>query len=223
MYRSLKEFQSYKVSATDKDLNSCIDLLIDDESWALRYLVLDTHKWLPLSRKVVVSPLTIQQVDWDEKHIQLNESESVIKDSPNLNEHEPVSREYEHNFFRYYGYGYYWMGAGLWGTVPHPAPFVDDRQAELKEIEKGNSLRSLQEILGYSVYAHGEKVGELKDLVLNPREWNIEFIVVSRPELETDQQLLRIDLVDGINCQAKVIQLNVDAKKVAELLDEAVA
>ena len=38
-----------------------------------------------------------------------------IEDSPAIESHKPVSRQYEEEYYRYYGWPYYWQGDGLWG------------------------------------------------------------------------------------------------------------
>ena len=46
MLRSLKDLERYTVSATDGDIGSVKDFLLDDEHWTIRYLVVDTVEFL---------------------------------------------------------------------------------------------------------------------------------------------------------------------------------
>jgi len=41
MLRSLKGIEKYKVSATDGDVGSVANFLVDDVGWAVRYLVVE--------------------------------------------------------------------------------------------------------------------------------------------------------------------------------------
>jgi hypothetical protein len=49
------------------------DFLFDDETWAIRYLSVDARTW-PLGRHVLVSPESIQEVEWGEKTLRLRQS-----------------------------------------------------------------------------------------------------------------------------------------------------
>src|ERR1051325_2075889 len=46
------------IDAQDGKIGSVYDLYFDDQSWSIRYLVVDTGKWLP-GRKVLVVPEAI--------------------------------------------------------------------------------------------------------------------------------------------------------------------
>jgi len=41
--------------------------------------------------------------------------EEAGEGQPDIDTDKPVSRQYEMNYLSYYGYPYYWGGAGLWG------------------------------------------------------------------------------------------------------------
>lgn len=221
MFRSLKEFRDYTLHAKDKQLNASKDILFDDRNWVIRYLVVDPHRWLPGSRKVLLSPLSIYHADWNKGSIYLDLTEQQIKNSPALDENEPVSREYEKGFFRYYGYGFYWMGSGLWGTLQRPDPIVNEDDHNLSEIEENNHLRSFKEILNYSIEAENVNIGTVVDFAFSPREWGVDFLIVRSND--NDKRLLRTDLIDKIDCESKTILLNKSAEAVEKTLDEAVA
>jgi hypothetical protein len=53
--RSVKEVIGYHIQATDGDIGHVEDFVVDDEVWALRYVVVDTRNWLP-GRKVLWYP-----------------------------------------------------------------------------------------------------------------------------------------------------------------------
>ena len=74
-------FIGYYVAATDGDLGHVADLLIDDASWTIRHLVVDTRNWLP-GRKVLIGPDRLRSVDWIERTIALDLSRREIEASP---------------------------------------------------------------------------------------------------------------------------------------------
>ena len=55
----------YAVRAEDGEIGHVKDVLVDDKSWAIRYLVIDTEKWWA-GKKVLVSPAWLTRVTWDD-------------------------------------------------------------------------------------------------------------------------------------------------------------
>ena len=50
----------YHIEATDGGIGHVKDFIIDDETWAIRYLEVDTRNWWP-GKKVLVSPQWINR------------------------------------------------------------------------------------------------------------------------------------------------------------------
>jgi hypothetical protein len=100
--RSTKEVMGYHIQAIDGEIGHVEDFLVDDESWAIHYMVVDTKNWLP-GRKVLVSPEWIKQVDWAERKVTVYLTQEAVKNSPEYYPTEPVSQEYEDRLYKYYG------------------------------------------------------------------------------------------------------------------------
>jgi len=45
----------YHIHATDGEIGHVEDFMVDDEIWAIRFLVVATRNWLP-GKKVILSP-----------------------------------------------------------------------------------------------------------------------------------------------------------------------
>jgi len=56
----------HHVEASDGEIGHVEDFLVDDRTWAIRYLIVDTRDWLP-GKKVLISPKWIKRVSWSEK------------------------------------------------------------------------------------------------------------------------------------------------------------
>ena len=67
--------------AKDGDLGHVADFLIDDALWEVRYLVVDTRKWLP-GKKVLVDPRATEQVDWAKSTVQIRLTKDELQGSP---------------------------------------------------------------------------------------------------------------------------------------------
>jgi hypothetical protein len=81
--------------------------------------VVDTGNWLR-GRRVLISPFSIRAVDWSAGTVLLSITRAMVQSSPDIDTHKPVSRQQEAAYLGYYGYPYYWGGAGLWGLGPYP-------------------------------------------------------------------------------------------------------
>jgi len=46
MLRTVKHMEDYVISATDGNIGHVKDVYFDDETWCVRYLVVDTGTWL---------------------------------------------------------------------------------------------------------------------------------------------------------------------------------
>ena len=51
--KSIKEIKGYEQTALDGQIGKCLDFLFDDNSWAVRYLVVDTNQWLPRQKVLI--------------------------------------------------------------------------------------------------------------------------------------------------------------------------
>ena len=116
MLFSVRELQGFGIEATDGGIGRIDELLFDDERWVVRYVVVDTGKWLP-GRRVLISPISIEFADKARGVVALHLDKNRIRDSPDLDADAPVSRQREVEFYAYYGYGPYWAGPGLWGPA----------------------------------------------------------------------------------------------------------
>ena len=105
--RSVREVTGYHIYANDGDIGHVDDLIVEDESWALRYLVVDTGNWLP-GRRVLLVPSWVQQIDWLERMVYIDLRRESIRNSPEFDPRAPVNRDYEERLYDYYGRRSYW-------------------------------------------------------------------------------------------------------------------
>jgi uncharacterized protein YrrD len=182
MIISSKQLTHFAIHATDDKVGGIRDILFDDETYTVRYLVADTNTWLPLSRKVVISPISVVNLDTEGGSVHINMTVETLKNSPSIDEHKPVSREYEENLFKYFGYGYYWIGPGAWGEFAHPNELVELQRQEEDDAtaieNKENHLRACGEVTGYEVATQTDNVGHISNFILDNNSWEIVAIVV---------------------------------------------
>ena len=109
MLRIVKELYGAKLGASDGEIGQVKDFYFDDQNWAVRYVVADTGSWLA-GRKVLISPHAFGSLHRAGKLLLVNLTRKQIEDSPSIESHKPVSRQYEEEYYRYYGWPYYWQG-----------------------------------------------------------------------------------------------------------------
>jgi uncharacterized protein YrrD len=103
----VKEVTGYQLAATDGDIGHVDDFFIDEESWQINYLLVDTGGWLS-GRKVLISPKWITEIRWEDSDVRVNATREQVKNSPEYNPHGTIDRRYESDLHTHYGFPPYW-------------------------------------------------------------------------------------------------------------------
>ncbi len=107
MLRSLKEIKGYSIRATDGDIGSIHDFYFDDAIWVVRYMLVDTGKWLP-GRKVLLSPAPAGRADRPNQAVPVALRRRQVEDSPGIDTDQPISRQQEVELTTHCGWPVYW-------------------------------------------------------------------------------------------------------------------
>ncbi|MCY7285868.1 MAG: PRC-barrel domain-containing protein [Cyanobacteria bacterium CAN_BIN43] len=105
--RSTREVMGYHIQATDGEVGHIEDFIIDDETWAIRYLIVDTRNWWP-GKKILLAPQWIDHVSWNESKVFVNLPRETIKQAPAYTDESPLSRDYETRLHQHYDRPSYW-------------------------------------------------------------------------------------------------------------------
>ena len=100
--RSAAAVTGYNVHAIDGEIGHIEDFLIDDATWRVRYLEVDTKNWWP-GNIVLISPSSVQKIDWASKLVHLSVDRQKVKNSPAYNPSTAVDGAYDETFLTYYG------------------------------------------------------------------------------------------------------------------------
>jgi sporulation protein YlmC with PRC-barrel domain len=180
MARTVSDLKGLTIAATDGDIGSVQDLYFDDISWTVRYLVVDTGGWLP-GRQVLISPMATTGAGAHDR-IPVRLTRAQVEQSPSVESDEPVNRQYELRYSRYYGYPDYWAGPYRWGATPYAdevIPTPPDLTVESVPPESGDPhLRSARDVIGYYLEATDGDLGHVDDFTVDDREWAIRYMVV---------------------------------------------
>lgn len=243
MLRNLQDLENYTISATDGEIGRVKDFYFDDESWVVRYFVVETGTWLS-SRQVLISPISVHQPNWVERTLPLSITQDQVRNSPHIDTDKPVSRQNEEQYLGYYGYPAYWGGEGMWGAGLYPGEMVPgmvgigvDRATRQQQLEDGlrderarhrnddPHLRSCKSVTGYYIQATDGDIGHVSGYLVDDETWAIRFLVVDTSNWWIGQKVLVAPpWITGVHWsdQTVSIDLSRESIKKAPLYDPAV-
>jgi len=105
--RSTQDVTGHHIQALDGEIGHVEDFIIDDETWAIRYLVIDTKNWWA-GKRVLISPQWIERVSWGEMKVFVNLSREKIKCAPEYTKDSLLTRDYEIGLHGHYNRQGYW-------------------------------------------------------------------------------------------------------------------
>jgi hypothetical protein len=191
MLRSINQLYGDKLGAADGEIGRVKDFYFDDQNWAVRYLVADTGTWLP-GRTVLIPPHVISGLDHSGKVLRVNLTRKQIEDSPSIALHQPVSRQYEEEYYRHYGMPVYWQGGGLWGASGFPimGPPAIPVSISPQPGDTDAHLRSAQAVNGYHLRTGDETTGHICDFMMDDQNWAIGQLVIKTGHRFTGKEVL---------------------------------
>ena len=83
MLHKTSKMRGYHIHATDGVIGHVDDFLIDEQTWATAYLVVDTSNWLG-GRSVLIAAAVIQSIDSPNQEIRVRLSREDIERSPSV-------------------------------------------------------------------------------------------------------------------------------------------
>jgi sporulation protein YlmC with PRC-barrel domain len=203
--RSIRDVQGYSIHATDGDIGKVDEFYFDDDSWTIRYLVVQTGTWLS-DRRVLISPISVGRADWHNRRIALLLTQDQLRNSPDIDTAKPISRQHEAELNNYYGWQYYyWMGPDLWGggLIPGdlwgglPPANLTGEMGGAKKSESAEAadtrdthLRSTKEVIGYHIQAEDGEIGHVQDFLFDDETWRIQHMVVDTSDWWFGKQVI---------------------------------
>lgn len=229
MLCSVSQLKGCTIAARDGDIGSVSEVYFDDQRWVIRHLVVDTGGWLT-GRNVLVSPHAISRIDLAAQRVETTLSREQIEQAPDIDAAKPVSRQHEIPYYDYYGYPYYWAGAGLWGAaafplaggaIPAATPAggaASDAERDAAEAEPADpNLRSSAEVVGYHIEASDGGIGHIEDFVFDDRSWAIRYAAVdTRNWLPGRHVLVSPQWIDSVSWSDRKVFFNVTREAVKE-------
>jgi hypothetical protein len=224
MLRSVKQLYGDQLGASDGDIGRVKDFYFDDQNWVVRYLVADTGTWLS-GRQVLISPHALGRLDQAGKVLRVNLTRKQIEDSPSIESHKPVSRQYEEEYYRYFGWPYYWEGAGLWGMSGFPIlelpakPLPSELPTMIgPQLERADAhLRSTQAVSGYHLRTGDRIIGHVCGFMMDDQSWAIgQLVIKAGHRLSGKEVVIPTKNVDRISYEESTVFVNLSSEAVEQ-------
>jgi hypothetical protein len=240
MLRNASVIKGYAIAASDGRLGTVSDFLFDDSSWLIRWVVVDTGKWLS-GRKVLLPPSVLGHLDPKAQEFSVRLTMQEVKDSPDIDTDRTVSRQMETTVYDYYGWSPYWgtgfymggygypSGAGymnglgyMGGSVAGTSPPVGLKQHEEHD---GDSrphdgdlhLRSTEAVTGYHIHASDGEIGHVQDFLIEDADWSIHYLVVDTKNWWPGKKvLISPRSAREIEWTDRLVNLDVDRQRVKD-------
>jgi hypothetical protein len=193
MLQNINALYGDKLAASDGDIGHVKDFYFDDQTWVIRYVVADTGSWLS-GRQVLLSPHAFGRLDRDGKIMSVNLTRKQIENSPSIESHKPVSRQYEIDYYRYYGWPAYWDGGAMWGLGSYPVllpPSKEEMDAQMQFHHRDDKhLQSMKAVTGYQIHATDEAIGSVSGFMVDKQSWAIRELVVDAGHWYSGKEIL---------------------------------
>ena len=105
--RSYQTVIGYHLEAKDGELGHIDGMLIDTDTWAIRYLIVNTSNWW-LGHLVLIAPTWVNEVSWVSSKMYVDMTQQQVKDAPLFDPTIPFTRELETGIHLHYGRNAYW-------------------------------------------------------------------------------------------------------------------
>ena len=171
--RRLGNLTEYSLNARDGEIGKLEEVYFDDKHWQVRYFIVRTGNWL-VGRRVLIVPAVINRVVDDAKTLDVDLTREQVKNCPPANTKLPVSRHYEQEYYRYYGWEPYWSGDPFF----EPAPYISQPVEGTPKQPVHPHLRSSDEVKGYSIHASDGYVGHVEDFILEEPGWAVRYLEI---------------------------------------------
>jgi sporulation protein YlmC with PRC-barrel domain len=192
-------FTGTAIEALDGIVGHVKDLLFDDTTWKIRWLVVDTGHWLS-SRRVLLHPSAISDMDHGAQTLRFALTRAQIEASPDLSQDEPVSQQMQHSLYDYYGWNPLWgvsyFGGNAMASPLSAPPYFgaelerDNRETGVMSDQGDPELRSVKEVTGYHIAATDGDIGHVDNLLIDDETWGIRYLIVSTHNWWPGKQVL---------------------------------
>lgn len=213
MLNSVKGLESCTVQAKDGSLGHVHDIFFDERDWTVRYVVVDTRRWLP-GRHVLVPREKVGTPDWSHTTLEIDLTKEEVREQPGVESHPPLALDARLQFYGSYVWTSHPWG-GYVGMVSKQAPPITGPETAEGGTAQPVSLRSCREIEGYRIEASDGRIGEVEDFVLQDKGWRIVYVVIdTRRWLPGKKVVVPPTEIDAIDWRDELVRVRLDKESI---------
>jgi sporulation protein YlmC with PRC-barrel domain len=180
--------KGYAILASDGKIGTVADFLFDDDSWLVRWLVVDTGNWLS-GRKVLLPPFVLGHADPAKREFSVKLTMAQVKDSPDVDTERSVRDRWKAMFMitmvggRTGAPGFTWAATAM-RAMPGPDYHRWDhgitkrKSASNQRNNDDPHLRSIEAVTGYHINASDGEIGHVETMLVDDADWSIHYLVV---------------------------------------------
>jgi sporulation protein YlmC with PRC-barrel domain len=170
--RDLDRFIGYSVIATDGEVGRVRNLLFDDHSWTIRYLVIAPGNWTK-RREVELALAVVEQSHWIYRSFKVHCTREQVLNSPELGSARWVALQRTVCMQEGSGVVVPWLNSGFYekSMMPH----TPDQAARTMISPR---LRSMRELLDYRLWARDREIGRLHRFFVDDNTWHLSYLDV---------------------------------------------
>jgi len=105
--RSCHEVIGYHIHASDGEVGQVRGFLVDENTWAVRYMIVDTGSWWR-GHEVLIAPGWIKAVEWSDNTVAVDMTRQALMDAPVYDSNVPFGRTDEASVHQHHGRTGYW-------------------------------------------------------------------------------------------------------------------
>lgn len=110
MLRSTNDLKNYVVGATDGDIGHVQGFLVEDGTWAVRYLIVDTSNWW-FGHQVLIAPQWVKEVNWSQATVSVELARQAVQEAPPYDPKVLLDRKQELQIYMHHRRPAYWSEA----------------------------------------------------------------------------------------------------------------
>lgn len=221
MLFSMRYLIGKALSPDGERFGKCDDILIDDSIWRFRYLVASDGAFLFTKRTLLASDCIDRgKLLSESEEIPLSVRREQVESAPLLETNLPVSRRKEVELAAHYNWAPYWLATTPAGVM-QPTDLVPAPLGDEVSNNDNPSLRSVSEIIGYTVRNDEKELGEVHDLILDVSDFSVPYLAIDTKPGELGGVRLVSTTEEVVNVRFGVIEKTVEVDLSSYYLQES--
>lgn len=209
---STANFGRVKLMGPEGEIGTVNDVLVDDDSWSVRYFVVSISHGL-VKRSVLVAPEFITEANIDEGRFTTYFNENVLSACPRLEWLQPISLQYKEALEERLGTLAYLLGSALL-SPQNMMRLVSKKATTFVDESSSVALRSIKQVLGYKVVDRNGDQTRLDEVRFNPHNWSAEYATTKASfGSQDDVERIAMNRIKSVDWHSRVLHLDITIKK----------